>query len=225
MFGLIGAGISALSGGLGAIGAAVGSICAAVGGAVIPTGRILIDAMSHGIPMALKVCDIAFTVGKALGLFAPYQNESDMYELGMRTERAVEEGITSDQFDSNQAYIDHLREKITLSKETIEKLDNLSDIDKLKYASIGSAMTIATIKEKYEIDIPESFWLAGANLGIEPRQFKPMLDIFERAQLKPDLEGFQKGELTSELQRKIYDLIDDNLGDLLSRETLDKLLS
>lgn len=224
MFGLIGAGISALSGGLGAIGAAVGSICAAVGGAIIPTGRILIDAMSHGIPMALKVFDIAFTVGKALGLFAPDQNESDMYELGMRTERAVEEGITSDQFDSNQAYIDHLREKITLSKETTEKLDNLSDIDKLKYASIGSAMTIATIKEKYEIDIPESFWLAGANLGIEPRQFKPMLDIFERAQLKPDLEGFQKGELTSELQRKIYDLIDDNLADLLSKETLDKLL-
>lgn len=225
MFGLIGAGISALSGGLGAIGAAVGSICAAVGGAVIPTGRILIDAISHGLPMALKVCDIAFTVGKALGLFTPDQNESDIYELGMRTERAVEEGITSDQFDSNQAYIDHLREKITLSKETTEKLDNLSDIDKLKYASIGSAMTIATIKEKYEIDIPESFWLAGANLGIEPRQFKPMLDIFERAQLKPDLEGFQKGELTSELQRKIYDLIDDNLGDLLSKETLNKLLS
>lgn len=52
-----------------------------------------------------------------------------------------------------------------------------------------------------------------------------MLDIFERAQLNPDLEGFQKGELTSELQRKIYDLIDDNLSDLLSKETLDKLLS
>ena len=224
MFGLIGAGISALTSGLGAIGAAVGSICAAVGGTVIPTGRIMIDAISRGLPMALKVCDIAFTVGKALGLFPPDQNECDMYELGMRTEHAVKEGITSDQFDSNQAYIDHLREKITLSKENIEKLDNISDSDKLKYASIGSAMTIATIKEKYDIDIPESFWLAGADLGIEPQLFKPMLDIFERAQLKPDLEGFQKGELTSELQRKIYDLIDDNLADLLSKETLDKLL-
>ena len=209
MLGLISAGISALSGGLGAIGAAVVSVCASVGGSVISTGRIMIDAIGRGLPMVEKICDIAFTVGKALGLFAPDQNECDMYELGMRTERAVEEGITSDQFDSNQAYIDHLREKITLSKETIEKLDNLSDSEKLKYASIGSAMTIATIKEKYKIDIPESFWLAGADLGIEPQQFKPMLDIFERAQINPDLDGFQKGELTSELQRKSYDLIDE----------------
>ena len=221
MFGLIGAGISALSG----VASTIGAACSTIGGAVISTGRIMIDAINHGLPMVAKVCDVALTVGKALGVFASEHNEIDMYELGMRTERAVEEGITSDQFDSNQAYIDHLREKITLSKETIEKLDNLSDSEKLKYASIGSAMTIATIKEKYKIDIPESFWLAGADLGIEPQQFKPMLDIFERAQINPDLDGFQKGELTSELQRKIYDLIDERLSGVLSNETLDKLTS
>lgn len=220
MLGLISAGIAALS----AAGSAIGAACSAIGGAVISTGRIMIDAISRGLPMVEKICDIALTVGKGLGLFSPENNEVDMYELGMRTERSVEEGVTSEQFDSNQAYIDHLREKVTLSKANIEQLNSLSDSDKLKYACIGSAVTIATIQEKYEIDIPETFWLAGAEVGVAPEQFKPMLDIFENAQLKPDLERFLKGDLTFELQRNIYDLIDERLGEVLSSETLDKLL-
>ncbi|MBE0442578.1 hypothetical protein EI164_10990 [Psychrobacter sp. FME13] len=86
-------------------------------------------------------------------------------------------------------------------------------------------MNIAAIKEKYNIDIPELFWLVVAELGIEPQQFKPLLDTFEREELKPDLEGFQKGKLAPELQRKIYNLIDDSLSDVISKETIDKLLS
>lgn len=224
MFAFIGGAISAVSGALGAVGSAIGTACSAIGGAVVSSGRVMVDAISRGLPIVEKICDIALTVGKGLGLFSPSQGECDMYELGMRTERSVAEGVTSEQFDSNQAFIDHLRDKIALSKENIEQLDNLSDSDKLKYASIGSAVTIAAIKEKYEVDIPETFWIAGTDLGVEPEQFKPMLDIFESAQLKPDLEGFLKGELPSELQRSIYDLIDKKLGDVLSNETLDKLL-
>ena len=225
MFGFIGAGIAAISGALSAVTPMISAACSAIGGAVISTGRIMIDAINRGLPMIEKICDVALIVGKGLGLFSPEHNEVDMYELGMRTERSVEEGVTSEQFDSNQAYIDHLREKITLSKEDKWNLENLSDSDKLKYACIGSAMTIAAIKEKYEVDIPETFWIASADLGVEPEQFKPMLDVFESAQLKPDLDGFLKGELTSELQRSIYDLIDERLGGVLSNETLDKLIS
>lgn len=224
MFTFIGGAISAVSGALGAVGSAIGSACSAIGGAVVSAGRVMVDAISRGLPMVEKICGIALAVGKGLGLFSPGQSECDMYELGMRAERSVAEGVTSEQFDSNQAFIDHLRDKVALSKENIEQLDNLSDTDKLKYACIGSAVTISAIKEQYQIDIPETFWLAGADLGVGSEQFKPMLDIFESAQLKPDLEGFLKGELTSELQKSIYNLIDERLGDVLSNETLEKLL-
>ncbi|MEY8239717.1 MAG: hypothetical protein RPT25_05180 [Cycloclasticus sp.] len=216
MFAFIGGAISAVSGALGAVASAIG--------AVVSTGRVMLDAISRGLPMVEKICDIALTVGKGLGLFSPNHGECDMYELGMRAERSVSEGVTSEQFDSNQAFIDHLRDKGALSKENIEQLSNLSDGDKLKYACIGSAVTISAITEQYQVDIPETFWLAGADLGVGPEQFKPMLDIFESAQLKPDLEGFLKGELASELQRSIYELIDEKLGDVLNNETLDKLL-
>lgn len=225
MFGIIGAGIAALSSGLSAVGAAIGSVCSLVGGSVISTGRVMIEAISRGLPVVAQICDIAFTVGNAFGFFTPEQNEVDMYELGMRTEQAVEEGITSDQFESNQAYIDYLREKITLSKDDVGKLEKLSDSDKLKYASIGSAMTIAAIKEKYNIDIPESFWLTATELGIEPQQIKPLLDTFEHAGLKPDIEGFQKGKLNSDLQKGIYELINNGLSDVLDEQTIDKILS
>ena len=221
MFGLIGAGISALSG----VASTIGAACSTIGGAVISTGRIMIDAINHGLPMVAKVCDVALTVGKALGVFASEHNEIDMYELGMRTERAVEDGISSEQFHNNQAYIDYLREKITLSNEDKMNLRNLSDSEKLKYASIGSAMTIATIKEKYEIDIPETFWITAATLGVEPEKFKPVLDVFENAKLQPDFNGFMKGELSSDLQRSIYDLIDERLSDVLGKEIVDKLIS
>ena len=224
MFGFVGMGLGLISGALSTVSSAIVTACSAIGGAVISTGRIMIDAINRGLPMIEKICDVTLTLGKGLGLFSPEQNECDIYELGMRTERSVEEGVHSEQFDSNQSYINHLREQVTLSKANIEQLGNLSDSDKLKYACIGSAVTIAAINEKYEIDIPETFWIAGADLGVKSEQFKPMLDVFENAQITPDLEGFQKGELTSDLQRSIYDLIDKRLGDVLSNETIDKLL-
>lgn len=222
MFGFIGA---AVSGAISVVGTAIGSACSAIGGAVVSAGRVMVDAISRGLPIVEKVCDTAFTIGKAIGIFSPDQTERDMYELGMRAEHSIDEGIDSEQFEDNKAFIDHIRQKVELSKEKIEQLDNLSDSDKLKYVSIGCAVTIAAIKDQYKIDIPNTFWVAGAEIGVKPEQFKPMLDVFENAKLKPDLEGFMKGELSSDLHRDIYDLIDDRFGDILSEETLDKLLS
>ncbi|HKM15631.1 MAG TPA: hypothetical protein VJY63_06890 [Marinospirillum sp.] len=212
-------------GGLSAIGGMLTTAFSAMGGAVLSTGGILLDAINRGLPMVEKIFDIALAVGKGVGLFSPEQSECDMYELGMRAERAVDEGVHSEQFDSNQAYIDHLREEIELGKEDLDKLDKLSGEDKLKYACIGSAVTIAGIKEKFEIDIPETFWLASTDVGIGPEQIKPMLDVFEQEQVKPDIDGFLNGELPSDLQRKIYDLIDSRLGEVLGNETIEKLLN
>lgn len=212
-------------GGLSAIGGMLTTAFSAMGGAVLSTGGILLDAINRGLPMVEKIFDIALAVGKGVGLFSPEQSECDMYELGMRAERAVDEGVHSEQFDSNQAYIDHLREEIELGKEDLDKLDKLSGEDKLKYACIGSAVTIAGIKEKFEIDIPETFWLASTDVGIGPEQIKPMLDVFEQEQIKPDIDGFLNGELPSDLQRKIYDLIDSRLGEVLGNETIEKLLN
>lgn len=219
MFGLgfIAAGISTLVG-------VVSGVCSTVGGAMISTGNVMIDAIGIGLQAVKNICDVALTVGEAFGLFSPEQNENDMLELGMRVEQAAAEDITSDQFDSNQAYIDHIREHVTLSKDNIENLDHLADKDKLKYACIGSAMTLAVIKEKYEVDIPDTLWSTATDLGVTADQFKAMLDVFEGANVEPDLEGFLKGKLTTESQKCMYNLIDDQLDKVLSNETLDKLL-
>ncbi|MDM1697262.1 hypothetical protein HX099_11430 [Thiopseudomonas alkaliphila] len=225
MLGLLSAGIALGSGLLSTVGAAIGSACSAIGGAVLSTGGVLLDAISRGLPVVEKICDIALAVGKGVGLFSPEQSECDMYELGMRAERSVEEGVHSEQFDSNQAYIDHLREEIELGKEDLDKLDKLSDEDKLKYACIGSAVTIAGIKEQFKIDIPETFWLASIDVGIGREQIKPMLDVFEQEQVKPDIDGFLNGGLPSDLQHKIYDLIDSRLGEVLGNEIIEKLLN
>lgn len=59
---------------------------------------------------------------------------------------------------------------------------------------------------------------------MEPEKFKPVLDVFENAKLQPDFNGFMKGELSSDLQRSIYDLIDERLSDVLGKEIVDKLI-
>ncbi|ELV08559.1 hypothetical protein PE074_08895 [Wohlfahrtiimonas chitiniclastica] len=221
MFGFIGAGIAAISG---AVSAGIGAVCSTVGGAIISTGKIMMDAIRIGIPIVKNICDVSLTLGKAFGLFSPEHNENDMQELGVRVEQAAEENITSDQFDSNQAYIEHIREKVNLSKENIEKLDKLSDEDKLKYICIGGAMTLAAVKEKYQINIPDTFWITGSELGISADQIQRMLDVFEKANIDPDIEGFLKGKLTSESQSNMYDLISNQLENVLSDKILDKIL-
>ena len=143
MFGLISAGISAIAGGLSAVGSAIGAACSAVGGAVISAGRVAVDALSRGLPMFEKICDVALTVGKGLGIFPPEGKDVDMYELGMRTERAVEGGVTSEQFDSNQAYIEHLREKIDLSKADKENLENENESLQTEKADLESQLDSA----------------------------------------------------------------------------------
>ena len=225
MFGLGSTLVSMASSAINVVGSAIGSACSAIGGAVVSAGRLIVDTLKHELPMLVQICNIAFTVGKEIGVFSPNHTEQDMYELGMRAEQSIEEGVNSEQFENNKDYIDHLREKIVLDKESMEKLDSLSDTDKLKYASLGSAITIAAITEQYKIDIPETFWLASINSGVQVDQFKPMLDVFESERVKPDLDGFIKGELPSELQRTIYDVIDTKLEELLDDATIDRLLS
>ena len=60
---------------------------------------------------------------------------------------------------------------------------------------------------------------------MEPEKIKPVLDVFENAKLQPDFNGFMKGELSSDLQRSIYDLIDERLSGVLGKEIVDKLIS
>ena len=228
MFGLIAAGISAIGSVLSTAVAAVGSACSAIGGAVISTGKVFIDAIEKGLPIVEKICDIVLTVGREIGIFSSEQPERDMYELGMRSERAIENGVSSEDFDSNKEYIDHLRKKIELSDEDVEKLSNpekLTAEEKIKFTCLGGALAIARIKEQYEIDIPETFWEASVELNIEPEKVKPMLDTFERKQLNPDLSGFMKGELSSTEQSNIYDLIEGDLVDILSNESINKMVS
>lgn len=111
----------------------VSSACSVIGGAVSKIGseivKVATSIASLGVSLAEKVGEAIKSVGISLGIIRP---EESMEELG---EKAMLSEKTPNDFDSISEYIDHLRNDVVIDKE---KLDSLSDAEKLARSSIGA---------------------------------------------------------------------------------------
>ncbi|KJY87697.1 hypothetical protein CWB89_10260 [Pseudoalteromonas piscicida] len=213
MFGIVTAGISLI----GSACAAVSTICSTLGTGLVSAGKVIINAIQVGLPIAEKVFRAVDLVAKAWGIFTEDHKEEDLYDLGMRAEQASMNGMKSDNFDSYQEYIDHLRADIELKPNL-----SLSDEDKLKYGALGTAVAIKGISDKYQVEIPDSFWLSGVNMNFQPEQFKPLLDAFESEKVVPKLEDFNKGKLPFSEHEKIYDVLESYLGESMTAQEVEQ---
>ena len=116
---------------------------------------------SLGLSLATKVGEAIKTVGVSLNILRP---EDNMDELG---EKAMLSDKGPDDFESMSAYIDHLRNDVSLDKE---KFDSLSDTDKLERASIGASITLKGINEKLDTVISPSFMATVALLDLDAKE-------------------------------------------------------
>ena len=199
---------------------AIGAACSSLGSGLATTGKVIINAIQVGLPIAEKVFTAVDLVAKAWGIFTEDHKEDDLYDLGMRAEQASMNGVKSDNFDSYQEYIDHLRNDIELKSNP-----SLSDEDKLKYGALGTAIAMKGISDKYQVEIPDSFWLSGVNMNLQPEQFKPLLDIFESEKVAPKLEDFNKGKLPFSEHEKIYDVLESYLGESMTAKEVEQFFA
>ncbi len=169
-FGLIGGFVSSVV-------SAVGSLCSSVGGALfssVSSAVATIVGPIVGLPEVLlvinTVCAIVNAVAEALGI---KKEEETPEEIGMKAEKADKK---PEDFDSVNEYIDYLRNEVEIDKE---KLNNLSDEEKAKYSATGMGVYIEGIKEKYNIEIPDSFWRTAADRNMTGDEVKGCLDTFE----------------------------------------------
>lgn len=116
---------------------------------------------SLGLSLATKVGEAIKTVGVSLNILRP---EDNMDELG---EKAMLSDKGPDDFESMSAYIDHLRNDVSLDKE---KFDSLSDTDKLERASIGASITLKGINEKLDTVVSPSFMATVALLDLDAKE-------------------------------------------------------
>ncbi|NME81604.1 hypothetical protein [Clostridium sp. SM-530-WT-3G] len=226
---------SALSSVGSAICSGISSACSAIGGALfsgasgiasLATG-IVSPLIGLGLPeilIGIKVIGgIISTIAEMLGL---KDKEETPEELGMKAEEAERK---PEQFESTEKYIEYLRNEVQIDKE---KLENLSDEDKVKYAAIGSSIYVKGMEEKYGMNMPADFWRTVADLKMDGQEVKAYIDNFKKHNITDmsDMTNYIKRDLDDGKDRgAISDAMIDSLKELnpdATREELyEKLIS
>lgn len=183
-----------------AICSGISSVCSAIGGAFF-SGAGGIAALASaiiapvvGLPnIGLILAGIAVVVGivsaiaEKLGIKT---EEETPEELGMKAEEAEKK---PEDFDSIEAYIEYLRNEIQIDKQKLEKL---SDEDRVKYTAIGTAIYIKGIEEKYGIQAPAEFWNTAAEMKLSGDEVKGYMDTFREKGITnmKDMSDYIRGE-------------------------------
>lgn len=193
LFSSIGSALSAVGS---AICSGISSLCSSIGGALFSgAGGIAALAASIimpgvGLPEIIFgigiIAEIVSKIAEALGL---KDKDETPEELGLKAEAADKK---PEDFDSIEAYIQYLRNDIQIDKE---KLENLKDEDKVKYAAIGTAITIKGIEEKYGIEAPGEFWKTAADLKLSGEETKQYIETFKQNGITnmKDMSDYIKG--------------------------------
>lgn len=142
MFGFIIGAVSAVGSVISGAASAIGSICGSIGGTIIgDIGKLGTGLLNLG-EMLKPILDVINMISEILGIKPAGE---DPAELGLKAHKSDER---PEDYDSIEAYIDHLRNDIQLDKEEI---NNLSDIDKVAYTTMGSALYVKDMEEKYNM--------------------------------------------------------------------------
>ena len=143
--------VDALTGVVKDIGNAIEGLCQKIGGeGIMLIGLIATSILipGIGIPELLTVIQVVAEAAKLLGA---NKGEDSPEELGMKAEIADKK---PEDFDSISEYIDYLNEQVSLEEGASE---NLSPEEKAKYGSMGAALNIKAIEEKYNVGMSQEF--------------------------------------------------------------------
>lgn len=199
----------------------ISSFCSSIGGALFSgSGGIAAIATSIvgtfaglSIPQVLlavvAVCKVVSAVAELLGM---KDKEEEPEELGMKAEIADKK---PEDFDSTEAYIEYLRKEVQLDKE---KVEDLSDEDKIKYGTIGTALYIKGMEEKYDIKMSPEFWTTVSRMDLKGEEVKAYIDKFKEngmtdmkdmanyIERKPLEEGKSRKEMTGLMMETLREL-------------------
>lgn len=165
---------SAVSGVVGAVCSGVSKVCGAIGGALRLASKAVtgIAEVIGGLAPVLypklelpKVFEIFVAIvndiAEVLGIKETEKDDAE--ELALKAESADKK---PEDFDSTEAYIQYLHEKVELDKE---KMQNLTPEEKASYGVVGSYLYLKAAAEKLEVDeINAPFIMSVAKLGLSP---------------------------------------------------------
>ncbi|NOE63290.1 hypothetical protein GU272_05875 [Vibrio cholerae] len=121
----------------------------------------------------------------------------DLQELG---EKAMMSEKTPADFDSISAYIDHLRNDVTIDREKFNRLDGK---ELLARSAIGSAITLQGINEKLETVVYPQFMAMVATQNLTADEIVATIKTYKEKSLSTsDYSLYLKDELSIEQSRE-----------------------
>lgn len=139
----------AIGGFLGGVCSFIGSVCSAIGGAIMAGISALATTLAPWLPVIGTVIQF---IGKLCGTLKEDDNIEDFGEAMTLADKKPE------YFDSINDYIDYLRNEI--SSGNIKLNENRNIYQKIAYQSMGYALSIKGIDEKYGLQSSDEFWAA-----------------------------------------------------------------
>lgn len=146
---MIGSAIGAVGSFISGAVSTVGSVCSGIGGTIMSG----VKSLGTGLLNCMKIDEHPglFTMVQQLAGMLGLPAEDRPEELGMKVEQSRE---NPDDFESIEAYIDHLQKDIQADNE---KWDKLSDADKLAYGVVGTALYVKGMEQKSGMDMSAGF--------------------------------------------------------------------
>lgn len=174
------------------ISSVVSGACSIISSAVTiigsPVAKLAMSIAEMGLNVAVKVGEIIRNIGINLGILKP---EDMMVELG---QKAMQCDKTPDDFDSISAYIDHLRNEVTIDKGLLGCLD---EKELLARSAMGTAITLKGISEKLDTAITPKFIATVAAQNLETQEIISTIKTYKDKNLNTeDYAAYLKDELS-----------------------------
>ncbi|BCK04880.1 MULTISPECIES: hypothetical protein [Vibrio] len=174
-----------------ALSSVVSAACSVVNSVASILGSIAnraITILEMGASLAIRVGEAIKAVGISLGIIMP---NDDLQELG---EKAMMSEKTPADFDSISAYIDHLRNDVTIDREKFSRLD---EKELLARSAIGSAITLQGINEKLETVVCPQFMAMVATQNLTADEIVATIKTYKEKSLSTsDYSLYLKDELS-----------------------------
>lgn len=209
--GIFSAGAAALCGAFSTAAATIGTVCGSIGGAIMTT----VGSLGAGLlKLGEMVKPIFEFITKICTIIGIKPAGEDPMELAMKAEKS---GEKPEDYDSVEAYIEHLRKDIELDKEEINKL---TDSEKAMYSAIGCGLYVKNIEERYNMKVTPGFLVSASkavNSGaMTGEQMKNTMDAMKERGVKnaESFSNYMDGKANMEEQMAVY----DSLKEALHRE-------
>lgn len=223
----------AISSAVSAVCSGISSVCSAIGGALFSgasgvaslavsiMGPVFTPTIGEILLAIQMVSTIVSYIAEALGL---KDQEEKPEELALKAEEADRK---PEDFDNIQAYIEYLRNEVTIEKQKVEEL---TEEEKAKYEAIGNGLYIKGIEEKYRIEAPGEFWRTVADLQITGKEVKEYIETFKENGITnmKDMSDYIKGEAPesgtrpSDVSSSIMDALRKTYPELSENELAEK---